>query len=260
MTNGGAVSGNIALVDRGLCTFVTKVKNAQDAGAVGVIVANHLGDDILAMGGTDNSIDISSVFVGLSDGAAIKAALGSATIGANPNDPIDRDGDLDSDIIWHEYAHGLTWRMIGNMSGPMSGAIGEGVGDMLAVLINGDDRVGEYSFSNSIGIRSEPFANYSRTYGDFDGGSIHFDGVTIYDDKTFNSNIIRRDIQMVFQDPFGALNPRMTVAAIIAEPLNIHGLGDRRMRAARVVELMEAVGLSPSVADRYPHENGRAHI
>ena len=86
------------------------------------------------------------------------------------------------------------------------------------------------------------------------GGSIHFDGVTIYDDKTFNSNIIRRDIQMVFQDPFGALNPRMTVAAIIAEPLNIHALGDRRMRAARVVELMESVGLSPSLGDRYPHE------
>ncbi len=85
-------------------------------------------------------------------------------------------------------------------------------------------------------------------------GSMRFGGVTIYDDKTFNTNIIRRDVQMVFQDPFGALNPRMTVEAIIAEPLSIHSVGDRRERAARVVELMESVGLSPSLADRYPHE------
>lgn len=90
----------------------------------------------------------------------------------NPN----RDGDLDSDIIWHEYGHGLTWRMIGNMSGPMSGAIGEGNSDVLAILMNDDDVVGEYSFNNSNGIRSAPYTNYGRTYGDFGGSSVHFDG------------------------------------------------------------------------------------
>ncbi len=86
------------------------------------------------------------------------------------------------------------------------------------------------------------------------GGSIRFDGEVVYDNKTNNYNAIRRDIQMVFQDPFSALNPRMTVAAIIAEPLVIHRVGDRRERAARVAELMDEVGLSPSLADRYPHE------
>ena len=85
-------------------------------------------------------------------------------------------------------------------------------------------------------------------------GSIRFDGKIVYDNKTNNYNTIRRDIQMVFQDPFSALNPRMTIAAIIAEPLVIHRVGDRRERAARVAELMDAVGLSPSLADRYPHE------
>ncbi|MFP6728787.1 MAG: dipeptide ABC transporter ATP-binding protein [Alphaproteobacteria bacterium] len=85
-------------------------------------------------------------------------------------------------------------------------------------------------------------------------GSISFDGEVVYDDKLNNYKAIRRDIQMVFQDPYGALNPRMTVAAIIAEPLNIHSVGDRGERAARVVELMESVGLSPALADRYPHE------
>lgn len=87
-----------------------------------------------------------------------------------------RDGDLDSDIIWHEYGHGLTWRMIGSMSGPMSGAIGEGMSDALAIVINNDDVVGEYSYNNPIGIRSERYSGYSRTYGDFSGGSVHFDG------------------------------------------------------------------------------------
>ncbi len=55
-----------------------------------------------------------------------------------------RDGDLDSDIVWHEYGHGLTWRMIGNMDGPFAGAIGEGMGDTLAIYTNQNDRVGEY--------------------------------------------------------------------------------------------------------------------
>ena len=87
-----------------------------------------------------------------------------------------RDGDLDSDIPWHEYGHGLTWRMIGSMSGPMSGAIGEGNSDVLSIWTNDNDVVGEYSFANPNGIRSEPYTGYSRTYGDFDGGSVHFDG------------------------------------------------------------------------------------
>jgi extracellular elastinolytic metalloproteinase len=83
---------------------------------------------------------------------------------------------VDSDIVWHEYGHGLTWRMIGGMSGPMAGAIGEGMSDVLAILINEDDRVGEYAASDPLGIRSAPYTNYPRTYGDFSGTGVHFDG------------------------------------------------------------------------------------
>ncbi len=91
---------------------------------------------------------------------------------ATPN----RDGDLDSDIVYHEYGHGLTWRMIGGMSGPFAGAVGEGMSDTVATYINNDDRVAEYSKNNPLGIRRFPYTNYPNTYGDMTGGSVHNDG------------------------------------------------------------------------------------
>lgn len=78
-----------------------------------------------------------------------------------------RDGDLDSDIVWHEYGHGLTWRMIGSMSGDVSGAVGEGMSDVLSIIQNNDDRVGEYSFNNPTGIRSSRYGAHPDTIGDF---------------------------------------------------------------------------------------------
>jgi extracellular elastinolytic metalloproteinase len=174
------LTGKIAIIDRGTCDFVVKVKNAQLKGAVGVIVANHAagGDSLMSMGGTDSTITIPAVFVGQTDGATLKAAAGtSSTIRLTTPAPLQRDGDLDSDIVYHEYGHGLTWRMIGSMSGPMSGAIGEGMSDVLAVVLNGDDRVGEYSASDARGIRSAPYTSFPRTYGSVTGaGGVHFDG------------------------------------------------------------------------------------
>lgn len=78
-----------------------------------------------------------------------------------------RDGDLDSDIVWHEYGHGLTWRSIGSMSGNVPGAIGEGMGDVLAILQNDEDRVGEYSTNDPDGIRSTRYSVHPDTIGDF---------------------------------------------------------------------------------------------
>ena len=66
---------------------------------------------------------------------------------------------------------------------------------------------------------------------------------------------LRREIQMVYQDPFGSLNPRMKVRDIVGEPLVVHGLArDRKAYRKRVAELIERVGLLPDMADRYPHE------
>ena len=64
----------------------------------------------------------------------------------------------------------------------------------------------------------------------------------------------RRDIQIVFQDPYASLDPRMSIAQIIAEPLDIHRIGNRNTRAERVKDLLSLVGLDPSAAERYPHE------
>ncbi len=86
------------------------------------------------------------------------------------------------------------------------------------------------------------------------GGDLRFQGRSYAENKRRYIKEIRRHIQVIFQDPYGALNPRMTVAAIISEPLRIHREGSRRSRAERVAELMDSVGLSAALADRYPHE------
>ena len=65
---------------------------------------------------------------------------------------------------------------------------------------------------------------------------------------------LRRDMQIVFQDPYASLNPRMTVASIVAEPLVVHGIGSRSDRVDRVKELLKVVGLNPEHTNRYPHE------
>jgi peptide/nickel transport system ATP-binding protein/oligopeptide transport system ATP-binding protein len=85
-------------------------------------------------------------------------------------------------------------------------------------------------------------------------GRIEFDGVDITTYKRKQMRGVRRDIQIVFQDPYASLNPRMTVRDIVAEPLRIHGLYKRGEGRRRVEELLRTVGLSPEHANRFPHE------
>jgi peptide/nickel transport system ATP-binding protein/oligopeptide transport system ATP-binding protein len=85
-------------------------------------------------------------------------------------------------------------------------------------------------------------------------GKIIFDGEDITTLKRKRMRPIRRDIQIVFQDPYASLNPRMTVRDIVSEPLKIHDLYTRGEGNRRVEELLRTVGLSPEHANRFPHE------
>lgn len=85
-------------------------------------------------------------------------------------------------------------------------------------------------------------------------GEIRFDGQNLLTMDRSSVRGIRRNMQMIFQDPYASLNPRMTVSGIVEEPLIIHRMGDRKARIERVHELLRMVGLDPAYSKRYPHE------
>ena len=85
-------------------------------------------------------------------------------------------------------------------------------------------------------------------------GRIWYRGVEITALKPVDMRQLRREMQIIFQDPYSSLNPKMTVGGIIAEPMLVHRLYDRKARDRRVGELLEMVGLRPEHAKRYPHE------
>ncbi len=85
-------------------------------------------------------------------------------------------------------------------------------------------------------------------------GAVEFEGTSLLELNSGDMRRMRRDMQIVFQDPYASLNPRMTVGTIIAEPLIIHGTVKGRERSDRVAQLLERVGLNPDYRKRYPHE------
>ncbi len=85
-------------------------------------------------------------------------------------------------------------------------------------------------------------------------GSIEFEGRDVLALKGRDLKAYRRDVQVIFQDPYASLNPRFTIGEIVAEPLTIHGVGTRRERVAKAKELLDVVGLNPEHIVRYPHE------
>ena len=105
-----SLSGKIAIIDRGNCTFVIKIKNAQNAGAIGVIMVNNV-DGLLTMAGADNTITIPAVLISTDDGAILKGQVAN-----NENITLyatNIDGDVDNGVITHEHSHGLSNRLTG---------------------------------------------------------------------------------------------------------------------------------------------------
>ncbi len=85
-------------------------------------------------------------------------------------------------------------------------------------------------------------------------GDVRFEGQSVFKLNSRELRQMRRNMQVVFQDPFGSLNPRMTVGSIVGEPLAVHEVAGRKERKEIVKELLEKVGLSAEAVNRYPHE------
>jgi oligopeptide transport system ATP-binding protein len=85
-------------------------------------------------------------------------------------------------------------------------------------------------------------------------GEVYFEGVDLINIKGEQLRRMRRRMQMIFQDPYASLNPRMTVGDIIGEPLLVHNIAKGKQRQERVQELLKVVGLNPYFVNRYPHE------
>lgn len=137
-----SLTGKIALINRGNCNFTIKIKNAQDAGAVGVIMINNVpGSPGIMGGGPDPTIIIPAIMVSDVTGALLVSQLANnvtATLAAGVN----RDGDLDNGVIVHEYAHGISNRLTGGPTVPgcVSNAeqMGEGWSDYYAIMLTQD--------------------------------------------------------------------------------------------------------------------------
>jgi oligopeptide/dipeptide ABC transporter ATP-binding protein len=85
-------------------------------------------------------------------------------------------------------------------------------------------------------------------------GDVAFEGIDVMRAGRGEMQKLRRDMQIIFQDPYASLNPRMRVRNIVGEPLRVHGIGTEAERKKRVFELLETVGLNAEHAERYPHE------
>lgn len=140
IANASSLVGKIAMIDRGgsNCSFAQKIKNAQNAGAIGAIVVNNVTGDPTVMSGNDTTITIPAVMISLADGNTIKASLPGviATLSATGHYV---DGSLDNGIIAHEYTHGISNRLT---AGPANATclvnaeqMGEGWSDYMALMV-----------------------------------------------------------------------------------------------------------------------------
>jgi hypothetical protein len=186
--NPGQLSGKIAVVRRGSCTFASKVEKCQQAGALAVIVVNNVATNPITMGGTSTTVNIPSIMVSQADGEAFITAIQAGTIiNGSISDPQavnSKDSDIDNMIIAHEYGHGISNRLTGGPNNTSclgnDDQMGEGWSDWFGLMmtiepgdLSTDSRgVGTYvtnASTTGTGIRPAPYStsfsvnNY--TYG-----------------------------------------------------------------------------------------------
>jgi hypothetical protein len=199
IANGGSLPGKIAVIDRGNCDFVVKVKAVQDLGAIAAIIINNVAGAPFAMGGSDNTIVIPAVMISLDDGNVLKTTMIEATVNASLDavEAITPDGDFDNGIITHEYGHGISIRLTG---GPATSSclnnqeqMGEGWSDYFGLMLTTDwptanptdiRGIGTYVLgqaTDGVGIRTYPYTVDQEinpfTYADVAlSNSVHYIG------------------------------------------------------------------------------------
>lgn len=179
ITNGVQLNGKIVMIRRGNCDFDVKVKNAQDEGALAVVMVNNVAGAPISMGGDDPAVTIPSVMISMDDGTPIMDAILASTV-LNGSIPKDghwdgyKDGTFDNGIIAHEYGHGISTRLTG---GPVNSGclgnqeqMGEGWSDYFALAMTiepGDQAadgrgIGTYAVSQSpetgVGLRPTQYS------------------------------------------------------------------------------------------------------
>ena len=167
-----SVAGRIAVVTRGGCNFVTKVKFCQDAGAVGVIVVQNTGGAPFNMGGADPTIVIPSIMISQTLGNSIKAALTTSKVNVtifDAGNPNDRDGSFDNGVVAHEYGHGISTRLTG---GPAISCLfnqeqaGEGWSDFFSLVMTAEpgDQGSDLRGIGTFAFGEDPSGNGIRDY------------------------------------------------------------------------------------------------
>lgn len=136
---------------------------------------------------------------------------------------------------------GVFGKRIGSIKAVNNLSFAVNKGEILGIV--GESGCGKSTTGKSILRLMEPTA-----------GTIMFEGEDITTIKAEKMRRLRKDMQMIFQDPYASLNPRHTVEKIITEPLLVHGMSSKEQRKKRMFELLETVGLSSYHAARYPHQ------
>jgi MYXO-CTERM domain-containing protein len=167
----GNVAGRIALVRRGTCDFTAKVQNAQNAGAIGVIIANNEAGAPPLMGGTSATITIPTVSIAMGTGDELQASVAAGAVEARlqRTNTVERAGSLDSGIVAHEWGHYLHLRLA-PCSTDMCGAMSEGWGDFIALhmMVRADDDLsGAFPMGTYAGEASNPDAYFGLRRGPY---------------------------------------------------------------------------------------------
>nr|WP_244867715.1 ABC transporter ATP-binding protein [Vannielia litorea] len=168
--------------------------------------------------------------------------LGAAPRGTPPEVPADAEEIVRTEDlrIWFPIQRGLLKRTVGHVKAVNAASLSVRAGETMGIV--GESGSGKTTLALAIMrlINSE--------------GPIWYRGEDIQGWKTKAMRELRRHMQIVFQDPFGSLSPRLTVAQIVAEGLGVHGVEKGQDPRALVAQMLTEVGLDPAVMDRYPHE------